>query len=126
MITPVLIAQLRNWYEEGEDPANSGCIVDGIPTLECLEIVFGNLLFMASALVILVLFVMFLIGSFNYLTSLGDPEKIKNARSTFTFAVIGLVLFVSAYLILFIIDFIFLGGEGRIFNLDIPGSVTTP
>lgn len=118
----MLLAQIQDWYDpEADDPGNSGCLVDGVPTLECLEIVFGNFLFMASALVVLVLFVMFLIGSFNYLTSLGEPEKMQNAQNTFKFALIGLVVFLGSYLILFLIDVLFLGGQGQIFEFNIPG-----
>lgn len=119
MLLTTLLAQgpLQDW-DGGGDPSKS-CVVDGVPTLKCLEIVFGNLLFMASAFVVLILFVMFVIGSFNYLTSFGDQEKMQTARSTFTYAIIGLVLFVSAGLILVIIDFLFLGGKGAIFEFKI-------
>jgi len=115
----VLLAQLRNWEEQ--TPGNpSGCIVDGIPTLKCFEVVFNNILIMSSAVVILVLFVMFVIGSLNYLTSLGNPEKIKKAQGTLKFAIIGFILFISAFLILNIIDILFLGGQGKLFRLEIP------
>lgn len=97
----------------------SGCIVDGVPTLKCLEIVFTNLLFMASAFVVLVLFIMFVWGSYSYLTSFGEQEKMTQARNTFLYAIIGLVLFVSAALILVIIDQLFLGGQGKIFEFNI-------
>ncbi|MCX7997057.1 MAG: pilin [Patescibacteria group bacterium] len=116
-----LLAQgpIREWYDDPSNPGNSGCMVDGVPTLKCAEIVFTNLLVMASGLVILILFIMFVIGAFNYLTSLGDEEKMTNARNTFTYAIIGLVVFVSAGLILWIIDILFLGGQGRIFEFRI-------
>lgn len=100
------------------------CVVDGVPTFKCLEVVFGNLLFMSSALIVLVLFAMFVIGSFRYLTSFGNPEKVKKAQGTFKFAIIGLVLFLSAYLILNVICVLFLGGFGsscKLFRLEIPG-----
>lgn len=121
-IFTTFIAQgpIRDW-SDAANPDNSGCVVDGVPTLQCLEIVFGNLLFMASAFVVLILFIMFIIGSFNYLTSFGDQEKMTNARNTFTYAIIGLVLFVSAGLILVVIDFLFLGGQGKIFEFSIAG-----
>lgn len=121
LLLTTLLAQgpIRDW-EGGGDPTKS-CVIDGVPTLKCLEIVFGNILFMASAFVVLILFVMFVIGSFNYLTSFGDAEKMTNARNTFTYAIIGLVLFVSAGLIMFIIDFLFLGGKGAIFNFSLGG-----
>lgn len=119
-----LLAQnpIQNWGTTNSDGTinpNSGCLVDGVPTLSCLEIVFGNLLFMSSAFVVLVLFIMFVWGAFTYLTSLGDPEKMQSAKNTFTYAIIGLVVFVSAGLILTIIDFLFLGGQGKIFEFDI-------
>ena len=85
-------------------------MVDGVPTLKCFEVVFQNILGMASALVIVVLFVMFVIGAFNYLTSLGNAEKLKKAQGTLRYAVVGLIIFLSAFLILKVIDVLFLGG----------------
>jgi nitrate reductase gamma subunit len=96
-----------------------GCIVDGVPTLKCLEVVFSNLIVAASTLIIIVLFVMFIIGSFNYLTSLGNPDKVKKAQGTFKFAIVGLTLFISAFLILKTIDVLFLGNQGKIFKFTI-------
>lgn len=107
----IAFAQVKEWGD---------CVVDGVPTLKCLEIVFGNILFMASALVILILFIMFIIGSLKYLTSGGDPEKIKAARGTLMYAVIGTALFLGAYLILNIIDLLFVGGKGTLFKFEIP------
>lgn len=103
---------------------DSGCLVDvgggvEIPTLKCLETVFGNVLLMASAFIIFVLFIMFVIGAFTYLTSFGNPERIKKARGTLKYALIGFALFAGAYLILAIIDVLFLGGQGRIFRFEI-------
>ncbi|OGK62939.1 hypothetical protein A2334_06180 [Candidatus Roizmanbacteria bacterium RIFOXYB2_FULL_38_10] len=107
-------------YAQGIQEWNdSGCMVDGVPTLKCFEVVFGNILFMASALIVLVLFIMFVMGSFNYLTSLGNPEKIKKAQGTLKYALVGFVLFVSSFLILKIIDLLFLGGNGEIFQFKI-------
>jgi len=75
---------------------------------------------MASAFIILVLFIMFVVGSFSYLTSFGNPEKVKKAQGTLKFAIIGFALFISSYLILRIIDFLFLGGAGNIFKFELP------
>ncbi len=98
------------------------CIVDGVPTLKCLEAVFGNIIFAASTLIILVLFVMLVIGAFTYLTSGGNPERVKKAQGTLKFAIIGFILFILSFLILQIINFLFLGGKtgpGSIFNFTI-------
>lgn len=97
------------------------CVVDGVPTLSCINVVFGNLLTISNVLIILVLFVMFVIGAWTYLTSLGNQEKIQKAQGTFRWAIIGLVVYVSSYVILRIIDVLFLGGNGLIFQFGIPG-----
>ncbi len=108
----IFAQQLSSWEE-------SGCIVDGVPTLKCLEVVFGNILVMSSAFIVLVLFIMFVVGSINYLTSFGNPEKIKKAQGTLRYALVGFILFISAFLILKIIDVLFLGGQGKIFQFNL-------
>lgn len=104
-------AQVQEWGD---------CVIDGVPTLKCLEVVFGNLLFMASGLVVLILFIMFLVGGFTYITSFGNPEKMKKAQGTIKYALIGTGLFIASYLILRIIDTLFLGGAGSLFHFTIP------
>jgi hypothetical protein len=107
----IVQAQIKEWGD---------CVVDGVPTLKCFEVVYGNILFMSSALVVLVLFIMIVVGGFNYLISFGNPEKVKKAQGTLKYALFGFILFVSAYLILTIIDTLFLGGSGKIFKLNLP------
>jgi len=107
-----------------DDICSTGCCVDGVPTLKCLENIFGNLLTFATGFFILGFFIMFIIGAFNYLTSLGNPEKIKKAQGTLKFAFIGLFLFLGSYLILNLICFIFFnefGSSCRLFKFEIPG-----
>ncbi len=103
-------AQAKEWGD---------CVVDGVPTLKCLEVVFGNILFLSNTFILLILFIMFVIGSYKYLTSLGSEDKVSSAKDTFKWAIIGLVLYLSAYLILTIIDIVFLGGQGKIFQFKI-------
>jgi hypothetical protein len=119
---PVLIAQqLQDWAPY--DPATGkGCVVDGVPTLKCLEVVFNNILVAASALIVIALFAMMVIGGYNYLTSLGNPEKVQKAQNTFKYALIGFILFVSAFLILKIIDYLFLGNQGKVFLFQVGGN----
>lgn len=95
------------------------CVVEGVPTLKCLEVVFGNILTMSSAFIVLVLFIMFIFGSFQYLTSFGNAEKVKKAQGTLRYALIGFILFVSSFLILKIIDIVFLGGNNTLFNFNL-------
>ncbi len=116
-----LLTQLKQMTEIGDpNPNGVPCLIDGVPTLKCLEVVFGNIILMSAALVLLVLFIMLSIGGFNYLTSLGNPERIKKARGTLQYAVIGLILYLASFLILKIIDVLFLGGHNEIFHFQIP------
>lgn len=113
-------AQIQEWDQTAT--GGTSCVVDGVPTLKCLEIVFGNILYMSSFFIIVVLFIMFVVGSFRYLTSFGNAERIKKAQGTLKYALIGFILFVSAFLVLTIIDTLFLGGQKNIFkfNLETP------
>lgn len=103
-----------------KDLTTSGCIVDGVPTLKCLEVITSNLVVIASALIMLVLFIMIVWGGIEYLTSFGNPERIKKAQGTLKFAVIGVVLFASAFLIIKTIDVVFGGNKGRLFEFHLP------
>ena len=81
------------------------CLKDDIPTLKCLEAVFYNIIKVAASIVTLALFVMLLIGGFKYLTSGGDPKATESAKSTMTYAIIGLVVIVGSYLALRAIEY---------------------
>ncbi|OGK19915.1 hypothetical protein A3C23_04405 [Candidatus Roizmanbacteria bacterium RIFCSPHIGHO2_02_FULL_37_13b] len=111
----IVYAQIKEWGD---------CVVDGVPTLKCLEVVFSNLLTMASALVIVILFIMMAVGALKYLTSAGDPEKLKGAQGTIKYALFGLGLFIASFIIIKTIDILFLGGQGKLFEFTIP--VITP
>lgn len=104
--------QVRDWED---------CLTaEGVPTLKCLEVVLGNILFMSSAIIVLILFIMFVIGSFRYLTSGGNPESIKKAQGTLKWALIGFLLFLASFLILRTIDCLFLGCQGMLLRFEIP------
>lgn len=102
------------------------CIVDGVPTLACLEIIFERILNLSSSLILLVLFVMFVWGAIKYLTSGGNPEKIQEAQGTIKYAFIGVMLYLGSYLILNIIQFLFLGDEFSLFEINFDPLRPTP
>jgi len=116
MFSPVYAQAVSDWGPAG---GTGGCLVDGVPTLKCFEIVFQNILTMASGLIFVALFIMFVVGGFNYLTSMGSPEKLKKAQGTLRYAIVGLVIFLASFLILNVIDALFLGGAGNIFKFKI-------
>jgi len=65
-----------------------------------LETVFSNVLNIAVTLAGLILFIMLLVGGFNYLTSGGDPEKVKKASGTIANALVGFILLISSWFII--------------------------
>lgn len=95
----------------------SSCLVDGVPTLKCLEIVFQNLFTALGGLIFLILLVLFFYGSITWLTAGADPAKVKKAQGIFTSAIIGLVIIATSYLILKIIEGAF-GIKVTIFKIN--------
>lgn len=90
----------ENW----EDIA-PGCVQNDIPTIKCLEAVFYNILKVAVSLVTIALFIMLVIGGFKFLTSGGDPKATESAKSTMTYAIVGLVVIIGSYLVLRAIEY---------------------
>ena len=68
-------------------------------------------------------FIMLLFGGYQFLTSGGDPKAVGAARGTLTYAVIGIILVVSAWLILQLVGNI-TGANVTTIELDVP--VSTP
>ncbi len=73
---------------------------DKVVTIQCLEPLFENVVRSIISISAVGLFVVLLIGGFNFLFSGGDQKKLEGARGTITNSVIGLVVIVIAYLIL--------------------------
>lgn len=71
-----------------------------VATIRCLEPLFQNVIQAVMALTGVALFVMLVVGGFNFLLSGGDPKKLESARGTLTGAIIGLVVIVLSFLII--------------------------
>jgi cytochrome bd-type quinol oxidase subunit 2 len=74
-----------------------------VATFQSLESVFQNVVQALTALVGITVFIMFVIGGFNFLFAGGDQKKLEKARGTMTYAIIGVVVIVCAYLILLVV-----------------------
>ena len=48
-------------------------------------------------------FIAIIIGGFKYITARGDPKAVAGAQATLTWAIIGLVLIIGAWLVLLFI-----------------------
>ena len=82
----------------------SGCVVNDIATLACLEIIIKNLLNIAVRLAGMAAFIMLIVGGFQFLTAGGDPKRTQAASSTLTYAIFGLVAVIAAWFILLLIE----------------------
>lgn len=80
------------------------CAIDGAATIQCLVPLFESLVKAVVALGGVALFLMLLVGGFNFLFSGGDPKKLEQARGTVTQAIVGIVIMSLAYLILLTIQ----------------------
>ncbi|OGF99436.1 hypothetical protein A2Y99_00130 [Candidatus Gottesmanbacteria bacterium RBG_13_37_7] len=88
-----------------------------VPTIQCFEVVFANILTTAISLATLALFVMLVIGGFKYMTAGGDPKTATSARQTITYAVVGIVLLALAFII-FRIIYAFTGVDVTKFKIE--------
>jgi hypothetical protein len=96
------------------------CVIDGVATIQGFQCLIGNVLSVAITLIGLAAFVMMIYGSFRYMLSGGNTKGIEDARHTITYAVVGIVLALSAYIILNLIA-AFTGVE-EITKFEIPDS----
>ncbi len=62
----------------------------------------------------IILFFVLMWGGFDYVTSQGVPERLKNANAKITAGVIGFVLLVLSFLITRVLAYIFGVGQGII------------
>ncbi len=67
-----------------------GLVTDDAPnTLADIETVFKNILGSAASLIGLAIFVMLVVGAFQYITSGADQKAVEKSQQVFTFALMG-------------------------------------
>lgn len=80
--------------------------------------VIGNALMIIYSIGALLVLFFIILGAFNWITSGGDKEKVKNARGQIVNAMIGLALLAVAALITNVVSRIL--GFGDVLNFNIP------
>jgi hypothetical protein len=100
MLAPSVLAQSTPINAELEDIVG-GTNVPGAGTQgeDSAIAIIGSIINIAVGFLGLILFVYILWGGFLYLTSGGDPEKTKKGKNKILYAVIGLLIVMSAYAI---------------------------
>lgn len=93
--TSPTFAQTASW---------SGVCVGGIDndvaTVQGLECLIANVFTVIITLIGLAAFVMFIIGAVRWLISGGNSSNVDKARNTMTYAVIGVVIALSAFIVI--------------------------
>ena len=68
----------------------AGIVTDDAPnTLADIEMIIKNILGSATALIGLAIFVMLVVGAFQYITSGADQKAVEKSQQVFTFALMG-------------------------------------
>lgn len=70
------------------------------PTLLGIVDILENIISILAPVAGIAFFIMLLIGGFQFVTSGGDPKAAGQARTTLTYAIIGVILVVAAWLII--------------------------
>lgn len=82
----------------------SGVCVGGadndVATIQGLECLIANVFTVIITLIGLAAFVMFIIGSVRWLISGGNSSNVDKARNTMTYAVMGIVIALSAFIVI--------------------------
>lgn len=103
---------------------NNVCQSEGVATIQGVECLIANILSVAITLIGFAGFVMMIVAGFRYLVSGGNSKNTETARNTLTYAVIGLALALSSFIILNLIR-AFTGVEQILF-FQIPDPATSP
>lgn len=100
MPAPVLAQGTFEWTGVCVGGSASDDGTKDVATIQGLECLIANFLTVFIALIGLAAFVMIVVASFRYLLSGGNTKGTEQARSTVTYAVIGIVVALSAFIIL--------------------------
>ncbi len=91
LLIPKLVLAANTWSDpSGDEPAKFSDI----------EVIFSNVIGVLIPFAGVAIFIMILIGGFKYLTSAGDPKATASAGQTITWAIVGLLFLIGAWLVL--------------------------
>jgi hypothetical protein len=114
LVKPVQ-AQTKNW-----EAINNNCVINGTASIQGIACLLANILSITLTAIGIAGFVMIVFAAFNLLLSAGKSQEVEKSRKTITFAIIGLILALSAFIIVNLIAS-FTGIE-IIKTFTIPGS----
>ncbi len=108
-------AQTQEWTS-----ISPGCVNAEVATIQGFGCLLANVLSVALTLLGIVGFVMIIYAAFNMMVMGGNSQATEKSKNTITFAVIGIILALSSFIIINLIaDFT---GVSTIKDFSIPGS----
>jgi hypothetical protein len=96
---------------------SADCIKDGVATLRCIPDLFRNVVNGALMFVGVTAVVMVIYGGIKFINSGGDQKQTAEARKILTFAVLGVILVLGSFAIIYFIGFL-TGSSNCITDLD--------
>jgi hypothetical protein len=94
---PIPAAYAQDW---------GGCVVDNVASLRCIPVVFSNLINAALIFVGSIAVIMLIYAGIQYVRSGGDPKQTQAAQKIITYAIIGLILVLSSFGIIYFIGYL--------------------
>jgi len=84
----------------------ASCLVQDVPTINCLPIVFQNVAnaFLTFSGVVAIFLIVW--AGIRFITSGGDAKQVASSRQTLTFAIVGLIIVLLAYFFVFAIGYL--------------------
>jgi uncharacterized membrane protein len=79
---------------------------NGVASLKCIPVVFSNLVKAALMFVGAVAVILIIWAGIVFIRSGGDPKQVQNARAIITYAIIGLVIVLCSFAIIFLISYL--------------------
>jgi len=113
------LAQTSAW--SGVCVGESGTHAEDVATVQGLQCLIANVLVVFLTIVGIAAFIMLVISSLRILASGGNSQAVEKARNSITYAVIGLVVAVSAFAILNLIASF--TGVDTILQFNIPTNI---
>ena len=84
-----------------------GCVdSNGVASLNCIPYVFSNIVRAALMFVGAVAVILLIYAGIRFVMSGGDPKQVQSARSIITYAIIGLVIVLSSFAIIYLISYL--------------------
>lgn len=107
--------ETKPWAEISE-----GCVNSDVATIQGIGCLLANVLSVALTLLGIVGFIMIIYAAFNMMVMGGNSQATEKSKNTITFAIIGIILALSSFIIVNLIAE-FTGVE-LIKNFSLPGS----